>query len=1168
MLAHFYNKPQHEVLEYIARTYPAAFLVFLVGQGIYGYQGGDYWPAIEKALDIHVDQVAFGRTLERLLHWFHLPLFHELQERAFRYVSLILAHGGIPVYSLNDYFSQIVLPCATKPQFVGLDGQELIDEILKSSASRNVDKPILYFLEYGGQAAVNLLERSRSTLLAWQKNPQDFHVEETGLPGHIVSFFNEWARLHPIDALTMTKTRSRYKRPVLCLDPWGLGVFLRLPAQPISNLTGGSATWEVQTGDVYHETFHPRNLRTGDRFETKEMMVRLGQIADQVTVRLEVSGQEYNWSIQGYSPEHPILAFEPEDGSLQSHLYSRVLWLLIPKHLHLRVVEGEGDCLEELPPLPGIWGRLRAECWDLSQARKVGLFQNDQLVRDVIVRGQEKVQPPSLEEGTRLLPADPDQLPFYCGKLPILKIPLSRPDEREAELKRWRLSIEPSGEAIPNQIIVTCLADLDRAAIRWDGGTVIIMFDQPTLLGPRAAGTFQVSINGPLGHDAHFTFSYWPEFEVEGLHALYLPDPVKGPASAFLQVRTALLDRIVSVSATDGISVRQERSGLHTIEVAGSTSTARLALVRDSVQGMAVRVPIQLSIRRLRWRVVRDNGLIDQWLAQPLSLPLHALLQDQSPLLIVDLPPNHNEEDITHLELALKDIQGKILQVVKSVNRSGRPAGRFWRFDLNDFKHALDVSDSPIFRIELSSKGKDRPVDAFALPVMILTKEIQIKAVEGDGYASDQMSHFYLGWKEAYRLRSRAVYLWSLFRPWVPPVVVTIPDDADGEFEFSLPADQAVGGQYRAAIVVVDPWAGPPPPAMPPPAGTPGTVDIELTSAQERLKILRREINASTATITTQIAYRMEASLIYRVIGDLVAARRDLVWCCQNAYLMPARELLSLEDVLAASAFEDLRAELGTVIMRHDTMERILTSLEDRVISQDELQALFGLAPDAHNWPVETCALLVQVEDPAIRYQALYQLLNRDTHKAVLAVLDLMDEMSLSLEEAVEFLVEEKPLALEQLRTIAPDNPLAKQLMRALSQFDYYSGLPQIKPGTWVLTNAGWGRIEEIIDPRSHYSIEAFMEGEGAYILGVELHLNEDVDGEKAVIDMGKAEITFPRANRIYLCSRCGQFASGNFRRYKNHLMQHENAEVPPPIQASKIRLSLLEFHLSLKGRS
>ena len=157
-------------------------------------------------------------------------------------------------------------------------------------------------------------------------------------------------------------------------------------------------------------------------------------------------------------------------------------------------------------------------------------------------------------------------------------------------------------------------------------------------------------------------------------------------------------------------------------------------------------------------------------------------------------------------------------------------------------------------------------------------------------------------------------------------------------------------------------------------------MDIELTTAQERLKILRREINASTATITTQMAYRMEASLICRVIGDLAAAQRDLAWCCQNAYLMPTRELLSLVDVLATSAFQDLCAELGSVIMQHETMERILSSLHDQVISQDELHALLSLAPDARYWPVEACALLVQVEDPAVRYQALYQLLNRDTH--------------------------------------------------------------------------------------------------------------------------------------------------------------------------------------------
>ena len=181
----FYNQSHQNAIESIINFYPASFLLFLVGHGIYGYQGGDYWEAVEKALDCRVDQVALGQLFERLLRWFRLPLFPELQERAFRYVSPILAHGGIPINSLQDFFSQIVYPCATRPQLVGLDGQELVDEVLNSFANRNIDKPIFHFLEYCGQAAINLLERSRGAFLIWRKIRTDLTADETGLPVRI-----------------------------------------------------------------------------------------------------------------------------------------------------------------------------------------------------------------------------------------------------------------------------------------------------------------------------------------------------------------------------------------------------------------------------------------------------------------------------------------------------------------------------------------------------------------------------------------------------------------------------------------------------------------------------------------------------------------------------------------------------------------------------------------------------------------------------------------------------------------------------------------------------------------------------------------------------------------------------------------------------------------------
>lgn len=39
----FYNHSTDEVLSIIERNYPATYLVFMVGQGIFGYNNGDFW---------------------------------------------------------------------------------------------------------------------------------------------------------------------------------------------------------------------------------------------------------------------------------------------------------------------------------------------------------------------------------------------------------------------------------------------------------------------------------------------------------------------------------------------------------------------------------------------------------------------------------------------------------------------------------------------------------------------------------------------------------------------------------------------------------------------------------------------------------------------------------------------------------------------------------------------------------------------------------------------------------------------------------------------------------------------------------------------------------------------------------------------------------------------
>ena len=126
----FKSLRREDALKVIESIYPASLAVFLVGQGIYGYKGGDYWSSVEIAMNYDIGNFtsSLGQVFERTLQRYNLPLFPDLQERSARYVSLILAHGGIPLYCLNDYFSHVVFPTIRSPLYDGLAQDEIVEE--------------------------------------------------------------------------------------------------------------------------------------------------------------------------------------------------------------------------------------------------------------------------------------------------------------------------------------------------------------------------------------------------------------------------------------------------------------------------------------------------------------------------------------------------------------------------------------------------------------------------------------------------------------------------------------------------------------------------------------------------------------------------------------------------------------------------------------------------------------------------------------------------------------------------------------------------------------------------------------------------------------------------------------------------------------------------------
>ena len=846
--------------------------------------------AYEQALKRNIDRSAFGQLFEKLLPRFGKAQFRDLQAKSLRYVSLILAHGGIPVYCLKDFFSNIVLNSAIRPQLLALDGEELVQEILKHPTyTLNTDKPVLYFLEYGGRTAANLLDRSRKMLLAWQQSQVLSSAEEAGLPVHLVGYFAAWTRENP-GLVSERGTRSRLKRPRLSVDPWGLGVFLLLPSQPLSALNSSDLSWEVEAGD-YHETIKVRTQRKGDQVETREVTLRLNGLPENIVVQFSQGNNTFEWKINGYSPDHPILAFDPVNGQILNHILARQTWLLYPHDLTLSILEGHGELLEVLPNLPGEMSEFKLECWDLTKTIKLGISKLGDVFRQIYVRSQEEIQKPYLDGGEVVsMELEENVGALYVGTPPTLHIPLTKFEDIQTELSRWLIQMENTGPADPEVSTKMVLTELPVEICSVMDGVAIIRLDAIQLLGRRPTGVYELSIKGPLGRDATLSLKILPEFEILGMKELHIPDAKLGAQAARFSIQTSLLDGVNVLNGSDGIKIDSKKPGLHDVTVPADLSLAELLIRREMVNHQFIRVPISLRIKRLRWRLVGDEGLVENWLQKYATISVQELLQATSPLLIVDLPIIDDGREF-HLRLNVCDIDGKIIQQIRSVDRAAKRANRFWRFDLSQIKHVLEMNDSPLVRLDLVDTRNTVGHTELELPVLVLTREIKIRQLRTETYTSSEQHHVSVTWQEERQLRSRALILWSLFRPWQPPLVVNIPDEAHGDYEFVMSRKEHVEGTYRMQMVVIDPWIAAPPPALPSAMDTSGCHDFELSPALERLKQLEQGIKNSSPSQMSHFSYYIEASIITQYLGELSASYGYLALCCRNLLPATSREI-------------------------------------------------------------------------------------------------------------------------------------------------------------------------------------------------------------------------------------------------------------------------------------
>ena len=204
-----------------AWQWPYVTAVMTVGVGVYEYEQGNYWHALPW-LTKPGDQSRWKKNFETFLEKHEtLETFKSLRESGHRYVAPILAHGGIPLYCLQDFF--LLLTHNTDYEQPSND----FIEFLKYSPSclQNIDKPIQRFLLYGGEVAEEFVAR---ILALWQSRERGYGGGTYGLPMRVVDAFADWYATH--GSINQQRERRRNRpRAALRIKPGDLGVYLYLP---------------------------------------------------------------------------------------------------------------------------------------------------------------------------------------------------------------------------------------------------------------------------------------------------------------------------------------------------------------------------------------------------------------------------------------------------------------------------------------------------------------------------------------------------------------------------------------------------------------------------------------------------------------------------------------------------------------------------------------------------------------------------------------------------------------------------------------------------------------------------------------------------------------------------------------------------------------------------
>ena len=468
-------------IKQFAQVYPALFVYYLAGVAAHFGDGGELWSFVPFAPDSDC-QSAAGKGFEKGIRklglidaWARLHT-----ERPMRYVSQVMFHALIPKGTSRMFLRRVL-------QLMGeglTTGSELRHEILTAATTAPLPVPVLRFLRYGDDLALDYLDRTANLVRALTRG-ETVSAKEFGLP----AYFDEiWLAL---DAVPQRALLSTAPRPQVVFDPWnGHGPELLLPA------TSEIDRWIVRDA-LGQVPFRASELRErSHELSVASYWVIEGRSSGKLVNRHSVKSLAHGSFFFNSQDDLPL------DGE---RFTGDEVVAILPPGCSVLVNNHEVEDDGRYPPLTGDWSSHSVRHLELVDESQV------EVVRD----GEQRL---AFRTGDRAMRASlfgrplqdvygPDGIPVFDG-LPLLQIP------KNDDPARWFLQLDLSDGRQFRRTISELRAVY---AGSWS-------LDQ--LLCEPLVAELKLRVSGPLGGDLEITFAVVSGLNFERLEVVADPTNV------------------------------------------------------------------------------------------------------------------------------------------------------------------------------------------------------------------------------------------------------------------------------------------------------------------------------------------------------------------------------------------------------------------------------------------------------------------------------------------------------------------------------------------------------------------------------------------------------------------------------------------------------------------